>query len=183
MAMYTTPSPSPVEHVGRGAVAALLVVPLGVTAWVLIANVGIFVSIISFAVAWGAFSLYRLGAGGVISRKGAVVVTIITLGTVLLSIFATIVAEVAIGLGKIAGVSPFAALLDDQFWPTFNHLMAVPEVQSGLVPDVLIGLAIGILGCFSTLRNALRATAPAQVSSAQQSTESTPIAPEDQAKN
>jgi hypothetical protein len=176
MAMYSTAPSVPTENVLRGAIAALLIVPIGVTVWVLIGLTGWVVGFVSFGIAWGAFGLYRLGSGGIVGRRGAVVVTIVTLGTVCLAIFTNIVAQVAIGLGEGAGISALDAFFNDQFWPTFSFIIDQPDVQSELVPGILIGLAIGVLGCFSSLRNALRATAPQQAA-AQAPAPYTPITP------
>ncbi len=148
---------APVENVGRGTLAALLAIPVGVIVWVLIWSIGFIASVVSFGVAILAMFLYRLGAGGTIGRAGAVRVTIITLVTIGLSIFAGLVADVAIGIGQVAQVSPFEALNFPQFWEVYSQYVA--DNTESLTPSILISIAFGILGCFSVLRGAFKATA------------------------
>lgn len=154
--------PQPTEDVGRGTLLALLAVPAGIIVWVLVWSIGFIVSIISFGVAYLAVFLYRLGSGGTISRPGAIRVTIITLATVVLSIIAGIVSDVAISIGRIAKISPFEALLMPQFGEVFGTYIGDPAVIGGLAPSILIAIAFGVLGCFGILRGAFRATAPEQ---------------------
>ncbi len=153
-------SPS-AENVGRGTIVALLVVPLGVIAWVIIWNFGIIASIISFGISWGAVKLYRLGSGGLVSRAGAIRIIIITFATVLLAIFSGIVSEVAIALGQANGISAFDALGSSRFWDTLSQALNEPTVLQSLVPSILMAIAFSVLGCYSTLRNTLRASASA----------------------
>jgi hypothetical protein len=187
MAMYSAePAPAalPPENLTRGTLLALIVVPVGITVWVIVWNIGIIASIVSFGIAWGAVQLYRLGSGGAVSRIGAIIVSVITLVTVGLAIFAGIVSEAAIALGEGAGVGPVDALMSAEFWPYFNYVLALPEVQAQLLPKVLIAIGFGALGCFSTLRNVLRATSANEAAQAQASAPAeykpiTPTNPED----
>lgn len=153
---------APIEDVNRGTVLALLAIPAGIIAFVIIWNFGFIASIVSLGVAYLAMFLYQRGSGGTIGRAGAVRVAIITIVTVGLSIFAGIVSSVAIGFGEVAGISPFAAVADPQFGTIFSATMADSEVQGELAKSVLIALAFGALGCFGVLRAAFRATAAPQ---------------------
>jgi hypothetical protein len=92
-------------------------------------------------------------------RAGAVRVAIITVVTALLSIFAGIVADVAIGISQIAKITPIEALTSPQFGTVFNFYITDPESQGSLVGSVLMSLAFAALGCFWVLRGAFRATA------------------------
>ena len=86
-----TPAPYlPVrENVGRGAPAALVTVPVGVIAWVIVWGFGFVASIVGFVVALLALRLYLWGAGR-ISRAGAAVVLLTTTVTLLVAFFAGI---------------------------------------------------------------------------------------------
>jgi hypothetical protein len=182
MAMYNA-EPAPIalgaENVIRGTLFALIVVPVGIAVWVIVWNIGIIASIISFGVAWGAVQLYRLGSGGAVSRVGAIIVSVITLVTVGLAIFAGIVSEAAIALGEGAGTGPVDALMSRQFWPFFTDVLSQPDVQAQLLPSVLIAIGFGVLGCFSTLRTVLRATSANRTAQATQTApvEGKPITP------
>jgi hypothetical protein len=156
------------ENVNRGTLVALLVIPIGIIAWVVIWSIGFIASIVSLGVAYLAMFLYKLGSGGKFGRTGAVRVTIITLVTIALAIFAGIVTDVARGLVAGTGNSPFDAFTAPDFWNLFGMVLAYPDVQAELLPSVLISIAFGILGCFGILRSAFRNTAPAVVSSSAQ---------------
>jgi hypothetical protein len=184
MAMYSAQPATPVENIGKGTVVALLVIPVGVIVWVLVWQLGVVASIISFGVAAAAVFLYRLGSGGAVSRAGAIRIIIITAATILLSIFAGIVSDVAVGLGNYLSVSPFDALAEPRFWDIFTAYVTDSQSLSDLALPVLIGVAFGVLGSFSTLRNALRATSANEAAQAQASAPAeykpiTPTNPED----
>src|SRR3954466_11455210 len=101
---------TPIEDVNRGTVVALLALPIGVIVWVLIWTLGIIASIVTLGVAYAAMFLYRLGSGGAMGRGGAVRVTLITLVTLAVAIFAGLVADVAVGIGRVTNVGPIDAL-------------------------------------------------------------------------
>jgi len=148
---------APVEDVNRGTVVALLAIPVGVIAWVLIWSFGFIASIISFGVAYIAMFLYRLGSGGAIGRAGAVRVTIITLATLALSIFAGLVWSVATDIGQITHTSTIFALTDPSFWERFQDSMA--NAGGALWGNIGLAALFGILGCFGVLRSAFSAAA------------------------
>lgn len=150
---------APVEDVNRGTVVALLTVPAGVIVWVLIWSVGFILSAVTYGVALLAMFLYTRGSGGAIGRVGAVRVTIITLATVVLSIFAGIVSDVALAISRVANISPIEALNVPQFNSVLTNYLTDGEAVGSWLPSVLIGIAFAILGCYGILRNAFRATA------------------------
>ncbi len=69
----------------RGTLLALLIIPAGIIAWVVLWQFGLIASIVALGIAIGALWLYRIGSGGRISRTGAIRVTIITVVTLLLA--------------------------------------------------------------------------------------------------
>lgn len=148
---------APVEDVNRGTVVALLALPVGVIVWVLIWTLGFIASIVTFAVAYLAMFLYKLGSGGTIGRAGAVRVAVITILTLAASIVAGLVADVANGIGSVTGVGPVEALGNPNFWDTFTAYVTDPE--SGLLLSLGLAVGFGILGCFGVLRSAFSATA------------------------
>lgn len=149
--------PAPIEDVNRGTVVALLTIPAGIIVWTLIWSIGFVASIVTFGVALLATFLYRLGSGGVIGRAGAVRITVITLVTVVLSIIAGLIADVAIGIGQVAGISPIDALSHPGFGDVFGLYLSSGD--GGLYLSLGIAVLFGVLGCFGVLRSAFRATA------------------------
>jgi hypothetical protein len=147
----TTPS-VPSENVPRGTLMALLIIPAGIIAWVVLWQFGLVASIVAFGVAIGALWLYRFGSGGRISRTGAVRVTIIVIVTLLLSFLAGLVADVLPLYASQRNQDYVTALTSGEFWSFFNHALA--NNAGNVAVPLVLALAFGVLGCFSVLRAA-----------------------------
>jgi hypothetical protein len=89
------------ENVGRGAGFALLAIPVGIILLVLVASIGFVSALVGLAIALSAVWLYRKGSGGVVSRTGAIVVTVIVLVSLLVGYFASLVVIYSHGLGHL----------------------------------------------------------------------------------
>ncbi|HEX4443618.1 MAG TPA: hypothetical protein VHZ81_08620 [Galbitalea sp.] len=135
---------APVENILAGSILALLAIPVGVILLVLLGTVGIVASIVGFAVSFAALWLYRRASGGIISRVGAWIVTLIVLASLLLGIWASMVVDFAGGLGHLGTIG-----LPD-FWNQFDR--GLPTNINWLF--VLLVLAFGALGAFRILRRA-----------------------------
>ncbi len=149
------------EHVGRGALLALAIIPVGVVVFVAISSIGFIASIVSFGVAFGAYWLYQRGAGGVITRTGAWVILAIVVVTILLSLYASLVWEQAVFLQadksvNVNDLSVWQILGLPSFWDVINSHFG--ELISDRLLDVILALAFGVLGSFRILRNAFRNT-------------------------
>jgi len=142
----------PREDVVRGALFALIAVPLGIIVWLLIWSLGFIASIVAFGVAFAALWLYRMGARGPISRAGAFVVTGITALTLLLAFFAGIVLDGIRGVAETSGLSWFEVAAAPQFWDFFWSVL--PSALGDYTGDFLLSLLFGALGCFTLLRSA-----------------------------
>ncbi len=159
---YSYRSPSR-RNVPRGTLLALLVVPIGIVAYTAIYQFGFIVSIIGFGIAWLAMTLYRVGSGAELDRTGAVRVTVITIGTVILSIAAGIVWDGATYWASQIDSSALASLVSSDFWDFLAYNFSDPGFLQQYLPDIVVGLLFGALGCFSTLRRAWMRTAPVSV--------------------
>lgn len=152
----TTPEPvtppTPREDVGRGALVALAILPVGVIVWLLIWSAGYIASIVAFGVAVGALWLYRLGARGPISKAGAFVVAGITVVTLLIAFFAGIVLDGVRGFADATGLSWVEIITAPTFWELFWQVL--PEAFGDYTVDLLLALGFGALGCFAVLRTA-----------------------------
>jgi hypothetical protein len=138
------------EDVVRGAIFALAAVPVGVAAWLVLWSMGWMASIVAFIAAAAAARLYVLGTGGMISRRGAWVVTAVTLGTVLLSFWGGMLVDAAKYLG---GGSPLTMLADAGTWDLLLYNLATNrDIVDGYAGDFLVTLLFSALGCFVTLR-------------------------------
>jgi hypothetical protein len=152
----TPAAPLPPENVVRGALLSLLVVPAGILVFVLIWNLGFIASIVGFGVAFGAFFLYRLGSGGRISMRGAVVVTVVTLVTLVLSFLAAELFTLAGEIARVNDVSVPEVLTSPQLREILSRAFASPEVAGALAGDAAMTLLFGAIGCFTVLRGAFR---------------------------
>jgi hypothetical protein len=153
-----TQSTAPTENVVGGALLALLVVPVGVALWVAVESAGVVIGFVAFGISFGAYWLYQRGAGGVISRTGAWIVTAIVVATLALSILFGMMADYAIGVGANYGLSPWDVFFSPVFWPNFARNFGA--LFGANVTFYLIAIAIAALGAFRTLQRAFRATAP-----------------------
>ena len=170
--------PAP-EDVNRGTVVALLAIPVGIIVFVLIWSIGFIASAVTLGVAYLARFLYVLGSGGGISRLGAIRVAIITIVTVILSVVAGLISDVALGISQVTDLSPIEALTSSRFSEVFTAYLTEPELQYSPWPSVLIALAFGAIGCFSLLRATLRgSSAPSTTAQGLWQTPTTPPAEE-----
>lgn len=149
----------PIENVSRGALLSLLAIPVGVVLWTLIWSVGIVASIVAFVIAIAAVWLYRKGSGGLISRPGAWIVTLVVVFTLLLSFWVGMVVDYAGGLGHLNYIS------EPRFFAFFNEDFA--ENFKGDLPSFGLALLFSALGCFRVLG---RAFATARATSSTTST-------------
>lgn len=140
----------PSENVQRGTLLALLIVPAGIIAWVLLWSVGFIASIVAFGVAIGAMWLYRLGSGGRISRTGAIRITVITIVTLLLAFVAGMITDQLAAFTRAFQAGRFL-----EFFVINIQLNA-----GAYAIPFLMALGFGALGCFSILRNAFQQTRP-----------------------
>jgi hypothetical protein len=151
------PSPQslPRENVVRGALVALVTVPVGVALWVVVWGFGFVASLVAFAVAVLALRLYLWGAGRM-TRVGATVVLLVTVLTLLLAFFGGIVLDAAKALGEVSELGAWGAFRHEGFWPVFWEML--PDAAPDYTPAFLWALGFGALGSFTTLRGAFAAT-------------------------
>ena len=148
----------PPERVGRGALLALLAIPVGAVVSAVIWRLGFVASLSGVVVAAGAALLYVRGSGGRVKKGIPVVAAVIVLGIV---------------------VSFFAAVATD-LWTVFPQLD--PEITSGYAGrgsfvaanlfygpvlaeytrDIVLFALFGVLGGFGTILRLVRAGAAAQ---------------------
>ena len=128
----------PPENRVRGFLLSLIVLPLGIILFVIIWNLGYVASIVGFAIAFGAFFLYKKGSGGRISIPGALIVSAVSLGTLAI---AFIVAETS-DLASV-GVS-------------WADAAQIPGFAGALLADIGMTALFGLIGCAVVLVSAFR---------------------------
>ncbi len=144
----TEQNTAPFENVGRGAAAALLVIPAAIIVFVAVAM--FFNTISGFAAivippmaAW----LYAKGAGAQLTRAGWGPFVAVSVAAVLIGIFSGIVAGTYAGFTKVGGNgglfgAPFLHTLSNQF---------TSGIGDAIIP-ILFGLALGAVAIVSVLR-------------------------------
>lgn len=149
-------TPLPPENFVRGLLLALLAIPAGIAAYLVVWNLGFIASIVGLGIAFAALWLYRLGSGGRVSMRGGVVITVITLGTLALAFFLGEVWDyVAFVMGE-TGMTAQEVLAVPGFWDFFAQDMAIPEVASAVTGDAIMATIFGLLGCAGVLVNVFR---------------------------
>jgi hypothetical protein len=145
MSTPVAPQHSP-EDVIRGAMFALLVVPVGIIVWAAISSAGFIVSIVAYGIAGGALWLYKRGSGGIITRTGAWVVTIIVVATLLIAFW------VGLGAGAVFRAGRPGDLFNPAIW---NYLGAnfTTIVQQNSI-NLLLAIAIAAFGSYRVLGRA-----------------------------
>jgi hypothetical protein len=156
----------PAENVPRGTLMALLIIPAGIIAWVILWQFGLIASLVALGIALGALWLYRFGSGGRISRSGAIRVTIITVVALALAFLGGLVADVLPMFANQRNLNPVAALTSSEFWEFFSH--AVGNNSGDVIVQLVIALIFGALGCFSVLRTAFVQTRAADAAAGEQ---------------
>jgi hypothetical protein len=148
--------PLPPEDLVRGLLLSLLAVPAGILVFVLIWNLGFIASIVGFGVAFAAFFLYRLGSGGRVSTRGAIVIALVTIVTLVLAFVAAEVFTVAGEIARINQVPVTEVLTTPELFALVGNVLTSPEVTGALVGDAAMTLLFGAIGCFTVLRGAFR---------------------------
>jgi hypothetical protein len=135
----------PPENLTRGTLLALLIIPAGIVAWVIVWAIGFVAAIVGIGIAFGALALYRFGSGGRISFNGAVRISAIIVVTLVLAFIAGIVSD---------NVSYYSrALANGKF---FEGLAATIDRAGGdLVINLLLLIAFAALGIFTVFRTAV----------------------------
>ncbi|WP_025158480.1 hypothetical protein [Leifsonia aquatica] len=141
------------ERVVRGLALALLVIPAGVIAWSILWSIGFIASIVSWGVAIGAVWLYRAGSKARVTRGAFWGVVVIVVVTVVLSLLAGIVIDLAAAID----IPLIDALTRPEFWQLFaDNLFGNPDLWQAYLPQVALALLFAALGCFMTVRRLAR---------------------------
>ncbi len=150
-------APLPPENLVRGLLLSLLTIPAGIVVFSVIYNLGFIASIVALGVAFAAFFLYRLGSGGRVSMRGAVVVALVTIVTLVLAFVVAQYTVIAVALGDVWGMSWFEVLTNPQFPSVAGEILADPSVSGELAGDAVFTFIFGLLGCGAILFNIFRA--------------------------
>ncbi|KQO97420.1 hypothetical protein [Leifsonia sp. Leaf264] len=140
----------------RGVLLSLLIIPLGIVAWVLLWNYGFITSVVAFAISWGAVLLYRLGSRARVTT-GALwsLITVIAV-TLALAFLGGVASDIITALG----LEPLAAVTSMDFWSAFVSVLGTAELWQDYGINLAVSVLFAGLGCFSVLKSLRPETKP-----------------------
>lgn len=138
-------------HPRRGVVLALLVIPLGIAAWVFLWQFGFIASVVAWGVAAGAVWLYQLGAAQQVTKAVAPYILGVILAGVILAFLGGMASDawIAYGTEEIGGTEGF---LSADFVSFFLGNLTSAELWQSYTVDILITLAFTALGAGGVVR-------------------------------
>lgn len=98
--------------------------------------------------------LYRLGAGGRVTRLGAVLISLVTVVTVFLAFFGGLVLDALSGYSQATGQGQVDALYTSRFWDIFFEVLKEPEVLSDYTGNAALAALATLAGIVLALRSA-----------------------------
>lgn len=140
----------------RGVLLSLLIIPIGIAAWVLLWNFGFITSVVAFAISWGAVLLYRLGSRARVTT-GALwsLITVIAV-TLALAFLGGVASDIITALG----LEPLAAVTSMDFWSAFVSVLGTAELWQDYGINLAVSVLFAGLGCFSVLKSLRPETKP-----------------------
>ncbi|MFB2584568.1 septum formation family protein [Herbiconiux liukaitaii] len=140
---------------GRGIAYSLLVIPLAIPVWLILWHFGWIASIVAFAVAFGTAALFRYGSKGRIETRGAVAISLVAFGTILLCVAAAALFDASTTFAP--DERPLAALSDPDFWPWLaTTYLGDAGVRASVAWNAALSLFLAALGSLPTLLALLR---------------------------
>lgn len=162
------PLPDPTKTIDykSGALYAINGLVLGVVAWIIIWQMGIMASIVSFGMAWAILWFYTKGAGG-FDRKSAYIVIAFIVAGIILCILSGIASDLVKAIMKDSQEARDAGvvrlLTNPNFWGYFvTNLFGGDGLIVGYTTDILWSIALAGAGVFQTIYGALRDTSAKQ---------------------
>lgn len=169
--------PLPPENVLRGFLLSLIVVPVGIAIWLIIWNLGYIASIVALVIAFGAYFLYKKGSGGRISIRGALLVALVTVVTIVVAFLVGILSDVVNAVAAGSGLGWTEVLATPGFGGYVMETLSSPQVAGAVLADAGLTALFGLLGCVGVIVSAFReAKAQSQVDAAAPQTPEAPTA-------
>ncbi|MCS5718843.1 septum formation family protein [Herbiconiux sp. CPCC 205763] len=143
------------RYFGRGLAYSLLVVPIAVPVWLIIWQSGWISGIVAFGTAFGAAALFRYGAKGRVSTRGAVAISIVSFVTILLCVASSLLFDASVVYAPEERM--FGGLAEPGFWSWLTgSYLSDPAVAAALAWSAALSLFLAALGALPTLIGLLR---------------------------
>lgn len=152
------PAPLPPERLVPGLLLSLLAIPLGIVAFGLLSGFGYIVALAGIGVAAAAFFLYRLGSGGRVSIGGAVAVGAVTIVGIVGGVAGARAVTLAQSLATTYGLDVWQVLFAADFPSRVADVFSTPGYLAFLAQQAALPLIVGVIGCVTLVRGALRDT-------------------------
>lgn len=146
------------SHGIQGRLLSLLVIPAGITLWVLLWRAGFMASIVSFGIAYGALWLFQAGAKEAPSRSDAYFLVGVIVVAVIASFLGGMISD-----GWYAWHNEFdeaAGFFSGDFWSFMTANLLEPGLWSSYTVDILLSLVFAALGAGGLIKDLL---SPAEV--------------------
>jgi len=139
----------------RGVWLSLLALPVALACWLLLESIGFLSTLVTYLYAVAAVWLFRRGCGGLISARGARVISAVVVAGVLVCIAAGAVWASATAYSAAPWTdvtSPLAASVSPAFWSWFGQThIATGEVFRANAVTLLLGLLFAAAGILPVL--------------------------------
>ncbi|KQQ93976.1 hypothetical protein ASF62_07345 [Leifsonia sp. Leaf325] len=136
-------------RVARGVLLSLLIIPVGIAAWVLLWSYGFITSVLAFGISWGAVGLYRLGSRARVTTGAFWALTGVILATLALAFVGAIAADVIATMG----LDPLVAATSSEFWSAFLSALSTAELWRTYAINLAVAVLFAGLGLFSVLKS------------------------------
>ncbi|MEL4320513.1 hypothetical protein WJX64_15985 [Leifsonia sp. YIM 134122] len=136
-------------RVARGVLLSLLIIPVGIAAWVLLWTYGFITSVLAFGISWGAVGLYRLGSRARVTAGAFWAIT----GVILVTLALGFVSAIASDVIATMGLDPLVAATSSEFWSTFLAALATAVLWQTYAINLAVAVLFAGLGLFSVLKS------------------------------
>ncbi len=141
----------------KGALFSLGGPVVGTILWVIVWEMGFIASLVSFVMAWLTVWLYKKGAGS-LDRKALYIILPVILFGVVLSLFASFVADAVNFLmsDTLKGVGAMTILKSSEFWAYIkDNLFHNADLLGSYKGDVFFSVVLAALGAYGTVKEVL----------------------------
>ena len=154
------------SHPRKGLAYALLSIPVGMILWVIIWQMGFIASISSFAIAWLAIYLYRVGARSSVTRKVLPYLIAIIVVGVVLSFIAGMASDAVDFYNNKNSLSGMGTIFSGDFWSFFfDNLFNNPDLWASYTSDIIMSVVFAAIGLYGIVRDLFMVKKPAAVKS------------------
>lgn len=134
----------PKPNIKKGILYSLLVIPVGIAAWLFLWQYGFIASVVAWGIAWGAVWLYNWGSGREVTKDAAPYIIAVILLGVVLAFLSGMVSDIwGAYTTELGGKEGF---FSEDFLATVWSNLIWWDFLSSYMIDLLISIAFAVLG-------------------------------------